>query len=152
MARYLQRRDIEDVFGISNVTVWADLDGKEIEADIEARIERALNYGERHVEDRFRNSAYVVPFVESEPNALDTVKHQMARLAGWWLYTSRGLRDNEQTSDKMQIHVDEATDTIDRYLSGQMVMNVKRNNYTTPAPTVVTPCVLRDSQSRSRTR
>lgn len=65
-----------------------------------------------------------------------TVTDISARLAGWFLYASRGLIDPEDTAvNQLKIHKDFAEAQLDQILAGRIRINATRRN-TTTYPTV----------------
>lgn len=136
MGTYINKAEVEAVFGVNNVTTWSNLDNDDAQAN-EARITDAIAYAEGLIEDRFRDSKYAVPLVGNSTNALRTIKNVAAQLSGWWLYRARGLRDDEETTDKMATHEADAHGIIDGYLSGRMKLDAVLTKIQPTAPVVV---------------
>ncbi len=86
---YCQRSDVEDVFGVVNVARWADLDNDQDATKIANRINRAIVWATAEMEDRLRNGPYQVPLTGTSATVVDLC----AKLAGVWLYESRGTQD-----------------------------------------------------------
>lgn len=135
MGTYISKSNVEALFG-DNVAKWSNLNNDDAQAN-ETRIDDAIDYAEGLIEDRFRDSKYAVPLVGNSTNALRTIKNVAAQLAGWWLYRARGLRDDEETTDKMQAHHDDAQETIDGFLSGRLKLDAVRTKIQPTAPVVV---------------
>src|SRR3972149_1682098 len=119
MGTYIVQSDIENVYGTTNVAMWSQLDSALTTADT-TRIAGAIRYAEAIVDDRFRGSRYTVPLTGSTAH-LAPVVDWCSKLAGIWLYESRGLQDgflaedaNRVTYQKVNIHRE-----IDAYLSGR---------------------------------
>lgn len=117
MGKYIGQSDIEDVFGIDNVAIWSNLDNSSDAADA-GRVQKAIEYAEEEVENRFRESRYTVPFVGLYGDVPRVLKDWMAKIAGVWLFECRPkvVDDEEVGFADMQEKVDIS---IDAYLSGQ---------------------------------
>ncbi len=74
------RSDIENVFGKTNVVAWADLDNQRDSSHVADRVAAAIVYAET----RFTE----LTSLTTEPGTSKDVK---ARIAGIWLYESRGI-------------------------------------------------------------
>lgn len=85
MGRYIEKADIEAVFGADNVATWSNLDNTQASAD-EARIAAAIAVAESAVDDCFRGGPYAIPFAPVPAS----VKDWSTRLAGAWLREARG--------------------------------------------------------------
>ena len=100
---YAIQTDIENVFGVQNVAQWSNLDNVSPGADT-GRITVALNLAEEYVNNRLRNSIYVVP-LQIRGNAAGATMYMItdmvARWAGCWLYESRGMADNQSDSGEL---------------------------------------------------
>jgi uncharacterized protein DUF1320 len=95
---YAAQCDIEDIFGITNVAIWSQLDPTQPPgtADV-TRIQRALDYSDATIVSFFRNQGnYATPLAPLDTDAT-LVKRWSATLAGVWLYESRDLRDQAAT-------------------------------------------------------
>lgn len=93
---YATQADIEAVFGPKNVEKWADLDHSGSEAAITARITAALAYAEGYIDDRLRGGPFEIPITASVPV---TITDCTAKVAGLWLYESRGAVDFNPASE-----------------------------------------------------
>lgn len=133
MSTYIAQSNIEDVFGTANVAAWSQLDPETDSADTD-RIDRAIEWAEDWFESRMRDGRYAVPMSGTIPAVVVDV---VARLAGHWLYRSRGFRDTDAVGDKVTEHYDFAESTIDRLLSGQIVLDAPRSATAGSAPEVV---------------
>lgn len=136
MGTYINRSNVEAIFGTDNVATWSNLDNDDAQTN-EARVDAAIAYAEGFIDDRFRSGKYAVPLVGNSTNALQTIKNVAAQLAGWWLYRSRGLRDGETEDDKMTTHEVDANKVIDGFLSGRMKLNAALTKTQPTAPVVV---------------
>ena len=83
------RGDTEAIFGIGNVAKWADLDEDQSATKIAARIGRAIIYATTDFYDRLRGGVVAIPFTTPDHTSISLC----ARLAGVWLYESRGVED-----------------------------------------------------------
>lgn len=136
MGTYINKSNVEALFGTDNVATWSNLDNDDAQAN-EARIDDAIAYAEALIDDRFRDGKYAVPLVGNSTNALETIKNVAAQFAGWWLYRARGLRDDETEADKMATQQEEANEVIDGYLSGRTKLDAVLTKTQPTAPVVV---------------
>lgn len=122
---YINRADIEALFGIRNVRVWADLDNDGVEATITLRVNAAINYAQAYVDDNLRGGQHVIPFTEPPPTMIvDTA----AKLAGVWLYGSRRSVDVSDDSgrplNEYAGHRKEADTVLRRLRAGTLRLSV----------------------------
>jgi phage gp36-like protein len=98
---YAAQSDIEDIFGITNVAVWSQLDPTQPPGAADTdRIQTALNYASAKIISFFFNQGnYATPLVPLNNDVL-LVTRWAATLAGVWLYQSRGLRDDTPEGNK----------------------------------------------------
>src|SRR5690554_5488534 len=94
---YSTRSDIEDLYGTVNVETWANIDNGDtdnagVQTVITARIARAIEYADGQINDRLRDTRYVVPVVKVGGGVPVGIVDIAARLAGAWLYKSRGFQ------------------------------------------------------------
>jgi len=85
IGRYANQTDIEDAFGLANVTAWAEMDASGV-ADL-PRIQRALDYADATIDDYFRDGPYASPLLLGASRV--TVAAWAAAFAGVRLYRSR---------------------------------------------------------------
>lgn len=130
---YIVTSDIEDVFGQSNVTKWSDLDNAGVRDT--ARIATAIGHAEAHFNNRFRDSRFAVPFAGTIPQDMKTA---IARIAGVWLYSSRGVDDIDNADqDPILQHRREANRWIAQVLSGSVEPDLPYGTTGPHSPTVV---------------
>lgn len=89
-AQLCGRSDIENVFGVSNVKTWADLENQGDADYIAGRISWAITVSTAWINDHLYGGPYTVPFVPPYPTQLT---HMCARFSGVQLYESRGITD-----------------------------------------------------------
>ena len=136
MGQYLSRSDVEAVFGIDNVVAWSNLDNTQAGAN-EGRIDTAIAYAEAAIDDRFRGGRYRVPIVCSSGGTPKVVVGWAAKLAGIWLYESRGLRDGDEMGNKLSALKQRVEAEISMYLSGQRRLAAELSGDAPNAPAVV---------------
>lgn len=131
---YITQTQIEYVFGTSNVQQWSQLDPT-LETTDTTRVAQAIAYAEETINDRFRGSRYTVPFT----TVGYVVKDWAAKLAGVWLYQSRGSRgaNDANADDLISGHRRAVMEEMDLYLAGQRVMDTGTVSYPHTAPEVV---------------
>ena len=126
---YAARENIEAIFGKANVATWADLDADGDGTTITARINAALEYGADYIDRRLRDTRYEVPLSMSSGSGPRTIIDLNARLAGLWLYESRGIEDTDPETGRplhrLHWHRREVDRTLDRIAAGQDVLDAK---------------------------
>lgn len=137
---YISESDIDDMFGVENVTRWSQLDPDLVSRDT-SRVSRAIERAESHIDDRFRGSQYVVP-ITGTSGVPSKVKEWACKRAGVWLYMSRGHLDEGSVADdeatRMQKIYESVNDEIDLYVSGAWRLNAAREDNDQPTgPRVV---------------
>jgi len=90
---YCANTDIDQIFGTTNVTLWARLADEDDAATIAARKDEARNVAYDRINDIIRGTTYTVPLANEAGNVPATIKDLEARLAGVWLYEARGCQD-----------------------------------------------------------
>lgn len=135
MGRYIDKEDIYNVFGKVNVAKWSNLDNRDesYSPDV-ARITVAIAYAEDYVDARLAAGVYAVP-VEDPPSLLVDIT---AKIAGVWLYQSRGIDDfADQEDDPIARHKVEAERTINRILRGEIGLGAVMSGVHTTHPKVI---------------
>jgi phage gp36-like protein len=98
---YAAQSDIEDIFGITNVAVWSQLDPTQPPGTVDVdRIQTALNYADARIVSFFRNYGNYVTPLAPQNNDVALVTRWDATLAGVWLYQSRDQRDDTKDGNK----------------------------------------------------
>ena len=112
---YCTRSDINDIFGTSNVTTWADLNNDSDGDVITARVARSIAWATTEINDRLRGGPYEIPLPST---VAATITDLCATLAGVWLYRSRGV-DDESEIDKYKWHWDRVEKTLSEIRAGK---------------------------------
>ncbi len=97
---YCTRAQIEDRFGVTNVSAWGDINNDEVAATITARIARAINVASDKIDDALRRSPYLIPLTTPAGATPTVIVDIAATLAGVWLRTARGVEDFDPKSGK----------------------------------------------------
>jgi len=133
---YASKTDLENEFGTFNVAKWSQKDNSATTAD-DDQILKSLNYADALIESRFRASRYAVPLTAIS-GSLSLVTAWAARLAGVWLYMSKGLRDNDQEGTRLTEVRDAVLEEIESAIMGDMMLNATLDADTSPsAPAIV---------------
>lgn len=137
---YAARTNVEAVFGVDSVSKWADLENEGVEADIAARIASALSYAEDEVNGRLRGGPYSIPLGEPVESSIVDIT---AKLAGVWLYESRGVQDIDPETGrplhKLVWHKKDAEQKMSDILSGKRRLAITDTSKTSVSiPQVVT--------------
>lgn len=135
---YITRANLEDVFGATTIAQWSNLD-RSVNAAVvgpdAARIASAIAYAEDVVESRFRGGRYRVPFVGLAGTIPAEMTDWLARIAGVWLYTSRGV--NEEGPDNVTAMREQAMAAMQPYVAGSRRLALTAGDTRMPtAPTV----------------
>ncbi len=128
---YAVRADIEAVFGTEAVKQWADLENTQVEADITARVTAALLFAQDEVDNRLRGGPYVIPLDEPPDQIIVDI---VAKVAGVWLYESRGVQDFDAETGtpqhKLHWHKRDSSRKLDDLLSGRRRLNISASDKT----------------------
>lgn len=132
---YINDTDVKNVFGSTNVIRWSNLEGGSTEN--ETRTLAAIRNGEEEVENRLRGR-FAIP-LSGSGGVPYKVKDWMARLAGVWLYESRGQRDarQDEESNRVRFHRRQVHGEIDQVLAGQIHLALSESQTRPTAPVVV---------------
>ena len=98
---YSARSNVEDIFGVSNVHDWADLDNDDNASNILARINRAIAVADAQIDDYFRGLFYVSPIQNASAATPTSIVDLSACLAGLWLHNCRGYQHNDRSYDDL---------------------------------------------------
>lgn len=137
MGRYIGRSNIEARFGTANVATWADMDNDGSEDA--GRIAAAIAYAEDTIDDRLRDSIYTTPLSATGSSML-WIEDIAARLAGVWLYESRGVDDVDEfgrPQHKLSAHREQAMRDLERILRGEVRLQLAREVNGPTAPRIV---------------
>ena len=100
MANYITQSDIENQFGTYNVKKWSNLDNSDTSVDTD-RVNASIAYAEEYIDNTFRGGPYSLPF-SGNNGVPELVVDWASKLAGCWLYFSRGRNDLVDEVDQMQ--------------------------------------------------
>lgn len=134
---YIVQADIESVFGVDNVAQWSNLENESTTTDT-ARVADSISYAEQEINDRFRDSEYVVPLTAAGSNGLRPVIQWAAALAGVWLFTSRSMRGSGGSEPQIVTFQRAfATEQIDVYRAGCRRLDCARKTEMQTYPEIV---------------
>jgi hypothetical protein len=109
----VNRQTLEDIFGPDNIVLWADLNNKQNQAFIERRITAAIAFANA----RFTELTTSGPVVD--PDSV-TVKDVIAKLAGIWLYESRGINEDDASKSPVFHHKKYINEWVQSHLHGRL--------------------------------
>lgn len=132
---YITQTDIENIFGISNVRKWSQLDNDQAASD-NPRIARAIVVADSEIDDIFRVTQYTVPLT-AVSGTLELVKDWAAKLAGVWIYECRGLQDDDEEGNKLTKIKEAVHSQMNDYVAGKRTLNAVLKNTSPSAPVVV---------------
>lgn len=98
---YHDRSDVEDIFGVENVEMWADKDRDGDATKITNRIARGLVVSDNEFDEYLEDSGYSIPIQDADGSVPVGVTNICAILTGVWLYTSSGIEHYAFESGKM---------------------------------------------------
>lgn len=92
---YCVRSDVERLYGMTNVSKWADLDNDQDAAKITARITAMITSADEEIDSRLRGGRYEVPIIGmgDTGSVPRTILDLSALKAGLLLYEDRGATD-----------------------------------------------------------
>lgn len=128
---YSERSNIEDIYGVTNVEKWADLDNDGDATKITNRITAAITRADDELDNRLRESRYVVPFT-TVPSAIEYLS---ALYAGIWLYSNRGVTDynaDGEAQDQLQHQRNDFDEKVRMIHAGTYILDVSSSVKTYP--------------------
>jgi phage gp36-like protein len=137
---YCVRADIETLFGVNNVTSWADLDNDQDTDSIAARITAAIVTADDFIDSYLRDGPYDLPLADDADTVPVLIRDISARLTGTHLYSARGTLDyNEQgePEDRLQWHREQAIENLQRIKDRTLNLDVAAKAVQRTVPTVV---------------
>lgn len=111
------RRDIEDIFGIDNVRMWADLDKSNDQALVQRRVDYHLANALEYLYSRLRRR-YDIPFA-NPPRVFVWLN---ALYAGICLYDARLIVATDTPVDQVSRHKKEFRRVLRQILNGQLYL------------------------------
>lgn len=137
---YCVRTDIETLFGVNNVTSWADLDNDANATKITARITAAIVTADDFIDSYLRNGPYALPLANDADTVPVLVRDISVRLAGANLYSARGVTDynaDGDPEDRMQHHRDLAESRLQLIKNRTLNLDVAAKAVQRTVPTVI---------------
>jgi hypothetical protein len=132
----ITQTDLEVRFGANNIKIWSNLENTSGAANT-ALIEAGINWAEDYVHNKLRASQYSVP-LQPLSGELYQVNNWMVVLAGWFIYTARGLRDikgpdADVKAAKLSALKDAVDDEIDAVIKGGAKLDAAASSSTSPS-------------------
>jgi len=112
--RYSSKAELDNLFGINNVNIWADLDNTKNSTAKRARMIAMMVKADSIIDAKLRDGPYKVPFVPPYPR---TIINLSTRLAGFLLYEHRGITDSAEQKHELNWHGDYVDKVINWILS-----------------------------------
>lgn len=137
---YCVRTDIETLFGVSNVTSWADLDNDQDAGNITARITAAIATSDDFIDSYLRDGPYGLPLADDADAVPVLIRDISARLAGTNLYSARGILDYDEQGEpenRLQWHREQAIENLQRIKDRTLNLDVAAKAVQRTVPTVV---------------
>jgi phage gp36-like protein len=141
VGQYIDQTDLEELYGTNLIEEWADpgVDAQVTDADIAARVARAIEIAEAELHDRLRGAGYTIPLVVESGGSLASVEDKVAALAAFNLYKRRGLEERSGSAGKMLADYKSASEWLNGVTGGQIKLGCARPTRGTVGPVVVTP-------------
>lgn len=128
--RYANQSDVENLFGVENVKRWSQLDPDLTTVDA-TRVDAALDYAEGQIHTKLRGGIYAIPLVLTD-ESVELIKDIQARLAGVWLYESRGIDDYDVETGRpihrLGWHARHARSMLQQIRAGVIRLQATRND------------------------
>lgn len=137
---YCVRVDIETLFGVNNVTNWADLDNDADAGKITARITAAIAAADDFIDSFLRDGPYELPLADDAAAVPILVRDVATRLAGTTMYSARGVLDYDENGDpvnRLQWHRDQAETNLQRIKDRTLNLDIVAKAIQRSTPTVV---------------
>ena len=134
MGLYISQSSIENIFGVNNIKHWSNLDNTDLAVDT-TRVSLAISWAEEHVNNRFRNGLYSIPFSTIPQEVINWC----ATLAGIWLYQSRGMNDENEEGNKLTRLKVDIERQISECLAGMTTLDAIRCSNSVPSAPVIIP-------------
>lgn len=129
---YAIRKDIENIYGKSNIEQYADLNNRKDASEIEERINSMLELAEQTINGRLRGGPYEIPFTTP---VVFLIKDLTARMAGILLYDGRGIvdaEDEEEGVENLRPHRLQVESTIKQILGYKLRLDLALTSATFP--------------------
>jgi len=137
MGNYIDQGNIEDRWGEANVATWSTLDSNVAPPTADTtRIASAITYAEAKIDDALRTRQYTTPVVGTSGSVPAIIIDIAAVLAGYWLFSSRGISDDD-LGERMEGIRDESLSELQGYATGQTVLAAERSNPEPDTPFMV---------------
>ena len=120
---YASTGGIDQKFGPTNVTRWADLDNDENSTNIAARKASAIAYADGAVDAELRDTHYRKPFVTAAGATPVVIADISNALAGCWLKDARGQTKYDKDTapiDSLTWHRTKAYKDIEKIKTGDL--------------------------------
>jgi phage gp36-like protein len=120
---YASTTGIDDKFGPSNVTQWADLNNNGNAGEITARKTAAISYADAEVDAALRDTHYRKPLVTASGATPSLIADVANALAGCWLRDARGqdaFTDQGDPLDSLTWHRTRAHKILDQIKAGEL--------------------------------
>lgn len=113
---YCTIENVYQVYGSTNVNMWADMDADGDPAKIAARINLMISLVAADMDTKFRLAHYEVPVVASNGEVPLEVRYLCARLVGPYLYEARGVQDYDPQTGRPIHRLAYAKESAEKYL------------------------------------
>lgn len=125
---WTSRTELYNMFGQTNVRHWADLENDSADADIDERINWAVDEATEDARARLTDSPVDLPNIGNAPRVL---RIAVTRLAGVLLYESRGVKDtaSEDGTHRLTYHKKEADKFFRRVQAGVLRIDTGSTSY-----------------------
>ena len=113
---YCTSTNVNQIYGTTNVQMWADLDDDGNTTNIAARITTFIGMVAADMDAKFRRTHYEIPIVAQDGTVPSEVRYLCARLVGPAMYEARGVQDYDPETGKLVNRLAFAKETAEAYL------------------------------------
>lgn len=121
---YCTQTDLETNFGTSNIRIWSNKENDTTQADVGA-ITEAIEWAAEVIDDRLRDGPYTLPLAFTSGTSR-VVKRWNAVLAAEYLYSNRGIDDDDDTGGRLAHLAERVQQEISEYMAGQRTLPAQR--------------------------
>ncbi len=94
MSAYCTRANVEEIFGTESIEDYAKMSGDDTDAEILARITRAILVASAHIDAVLRKAVFQdLPIADTDGNTPTVIENLAAVMAGVWLYEAKGHKN-----------------------------------------------------------
>lgn len=111
--------DLEDEIGKKNLYKLANLDSDGLAPTIERHKQRAVDSADQVVNALFRDAGFRIPLQPLPGKEIDIALIRLcaSKIAHWFIYNTKGKRDEDKEGDHVKEKYDWAIETLERLIA-----------------------------------